>query len=234
MKVALITGAAQGIGLAIATRLSRDPGAYAIALNDLPSKEEALENAAQNLKCKTLVVTGDVSKEEDVIQIVEKTVKEFGGLDVMIANAGRINLDPIDTLSVDEFDNVLAVNVRSVFLCYKYAGRQMVLQGRGGRLIAASSMAGKRAAPYASAYSASKFAVRGLTQSAAQEYGKYGITVNAYAPGKFEVIVSIVSTPPIYIGLCSGIVQTEMSQSRRITLRSSVDIAVVLLDNDLA
>ncbi|ESK86091.1 acetoin reductase [Moniliophthora roreri MCA 2997] len=182
MKVALVTGSAQGIGLAIATRLSQDPE-YAVALNDVPGKEETLHTIAQGLKCKTLVVPGDVSKEEDVKRMVNRTVEEFGGLDVMVANAGLLQLGSIDTLSQEEFDNVLAVNVRGVFLCYKWAGKQMVSQGRGGRIIAASSMAGKRAAPYASAYSASKFAVRGLTQSAAQEYGKYGITVNAYAPG---------------------------------------------------
>ncbi|EEB91286.1 hypothetical protein MPER_10382, partial [Moniliophthora perniciosa FA553] len=154
MKVALITGSAQGIGLAVATRLSQDPE-YAVALNDIPEKEETLNTIAQGLKCKTLVVTGDVSKEEDVKQMVKRTVEEFGGLDVMIANAGVLQLGPIDS---QEFDNVLAVNVRGVFLCYKWAGKQMISPGRGGRIIAASSMAGKRGAPYASAYSASKFA----------------------------------------------------------------------------
>jgi len=78
-------------------------------------------------------------------------------------------------------------NVRSVFLCYRAAARQMIKQGRGGRIIAASSISGKQGAPNFSAYSASKFAVRGLTQSAAGELRPHGITVNTYAPGAIDV-----------------------------------------------
>jgi len=77
----------------------------------------------------------------------------------------------------------MAVNARGTMLCYKHAGKQMIAQGRGGRIIGACSQAGKQASPVVPAYCASKFAIRGLTQAAAQEFGQHGITVNAYAPG---------------------------------------------------
>lgn len=103
------------------------------------------------------------------------------------------------TVDTDQWDRLFSVNVRGMFLCYKYAGKQMIKQGRGGRIIGASSMGGKQGLlvsidaltlltlllgqPGLSSYCASKFAIRGLTQSAALEFGQYGITVNAYAPG---------------------------------------------------
>ncbi|KAJ7220734.1 hypothetical protein GGX14DRAFT_431901 [Mycena pura] len=110
--------------------------------------------------------------------MVEGAVKQLGGLDVMVANAGVAGAHVADLteLPVEEWDRVLSINARGPFLCYKYAALQMIQQGRGGRIIGASS----------AAYSASKFAVRGLTQSAALEFGRYGITVNAYSPGLID------------------------------------------------
>jgi len=92
--------------------------------------------------------------------------------------------------TVENFDLLMAVNVRGTMLCYKHAGKQMVSQGRGGRIIGASSVAGKQGIGGDSSYSASKFAIRGLTQAAAQELGKYGITVNAYAPGAVDTALT--------------------------------------------
>ncbi|KAJ7220667.1 hypothetical protein GGX14DRAFT_431634 [Mycena pura] len=120
-----------------------------------------------------------------------QVVERYGGLDVMVANAGIVRADTkLTELSAEEWDRVLNVNARGTFLCYKYAGIQMIKQGRGGRIIGASSVAGKQGQPLVGAYSASKFAVRGLTQSAAQEFGPHGITVNAYAPGAVDTPMS--------------------------------------------
>ncbi|KAA1479740.1 NAD(P)-binding protein [Dentipellis sp. KUC8613] len=121
--------------------------------------------------------------------MVANAVEKLGRLDVMVANAGvghggvgPPHMTIVDT-SLQNWRNLNAVNVEGVMLCYKYAARQMIKQGGGGRIIGASSICGKRGVPTLGAYCASKFAVRGLTQCAAQELSEYNITVNAYAPG---------------------------------------------------
>jgi NAD(P)-dependent dehydrogenase (short-subunit alcohol dehydrogenase family) len=101
----------------------------------------------------------------------------------MVANAGLYMSGTVLDTSVADFDRLFTINAKGVFLCYQYAAKQMLKQGRGGRLIAASSLAGIVAEDGMFAYGASKFAVRGLTQSAAKELGKHGITVNTYSPG---------------------------------------------------
>lgn len=124
----------------------------------------------------------NVAVLKDVQEAVEKTVKELGGLDVMVANAGV--LEPANFLDVTEeqIDRLLSINVKGVFNCLQVAAKQLITQGRGGRLIAASSEAGVRGAALLPMYSATKFAVRGLVQSIAKDVGKYNITVNCYCP----------------------------------------------------
>ncbi|KAF9030973.1 NAD(P)-binding protein [Hymenopellis radicata] len=185
--VALVTGASQGIGRAIALRLAHD--GLDIALNDLATKEEALEVLASEIDAlgrRSCTIIADVSIEDSVEKMVDKVVGELGQLDVVVANAGvgcgRLLLDT----TAEEWDRVASVNSKGVFLCYKYGAKQMIKQGTGGRLIGASSVLGQHGSKLVSAYSASKFAVRGLTQCAASEFGQYGITVNAYAPGAID------------------------------------------------
>ncbi|CAA7268621.1 unnamed protein product [Cyclocybe aegerita] len=182
--IALVTGASRGIGRSIALRLSRD--GFKLALNDLPSSKEVLEEVQSeiiNNGGQAMTVPGDVSVEKDVESMVTNVAETYGGLDVMVANAGIATIVPLLESTTQQFERILSVNVIGVYHCYKYAALQMVKQGRGGRIIGASSIAGKQGWPFASFYSASKFAIRGLTQSAALELGKHRITVNAYAPG---------------------------------------------------
>ncbi|KAH8093146.1 NAD-binding protein [Cristinia sonorae] len=182
--VAIVTGAAKGIGRAIALRLADD--GFNVAVNDIPAEQQNLEVVAGLIREKgrqAVVITGDVSVEADVEKLVAQTVEDLGGLDAMIANAGIGAAGPLSYLDVEQFDRILAVNVRGVMLCYKHAAKQMISQNRGGRLIAASSIFGKKGVKYCQAYCASKFAVRGLSQSFAEELLPHKITVNTYAPG---------------------------------------------------
>ncbi|ETW76659.1 hypothetical protein HETIRDRAFT_106091 [Heterobasidion irregulare TC 32-1] len=182
--VALVTGAARGIGRTIARRLADD--GYDIAINDPKSSLSELDNVTKEIGSKgrnVVRITADITEEVQVKEMIPFVVEKLGGLDVMVANAGICPLSPLVETSSELLDNAMAVNVRGTMLCYKYAAKQMIAQGRGGRIVGASSVAGKRPFLLGSAYVASKFAVRGLTQVAAMELGKHGITVNAYAPG---------------------------------------------------
>ncbi|KAJ7850626.1 NAD-binding protein [Mycena olivaceomarginata] len=187
--IAFVTGAAQGIGRGIALRLAED--GFDVAVNDIPGNSAKLDTVVAEIKQKgreSSAHLADVSEDENVKSMIEEVVKKHGGLDVMVANAGvpgpyRVQLTEV---SVEQWDQVMNVNARGCFLCYKYAGLQMIKQGRGGRIIGASSIAGKKGFPLQGPYSASKFAIRGLTQAAASELGAHGITVNAYSPGAVE------------------------------------------------
>ncbi|QRV93974.1 Enoyl-(Acyl carrier protein) reductase [Ceratobasidium sp. AG-Ba] len=191
--VAVITGAAQGIGRAIAQALAAK--GYLLALGDIPSKENELQTVVSECTeiqrntispgfiSKILPVLCDVTKESQVEALVQTAVSELGGIDVMVANAGIFRAGLLLDVPDEDFDQIHAVNVKGLFYSYRAAARAMIARGTGGRIIGACSRAGKQGVPEAGAYVASKFAVRGLTQTAAREWGKYGITVNAYAPG---------------------------------------------------
>ncbi|KIK98642.1 hypothetical protein PAXRUDRAFT_823691, partial [Paxillus rubicundulus Ve08.2h10] len=121
-----------------------------------------------------------MSLEEHVQGMAKEVTIELGGPDVMVADAAVAQVLP---LAPRGWEYVMTVNTRGLFLCCKYTAGQTIKQRRGGRIIGASSLAGKTGLLLTSAYPASKFAVRGLTQAAALELGRCGITVNAYAPG---------------------------------------------------
>lgn len=190
--VALVTGSARGMGRAIALRLASD--GFNVAVNDIASQKDNLETLRgeiEGLEKKAFIYIADVSKEGEVKAMVDDTVEVLGKLDVMVANAGICpGVSGLMDTTAEQWDHIFAVNTRGIFLCYKYAAIQMVKQGRGGRIIGACSVAGMRAQGHFCPYSASKFAVRGVTQSAAEELGPHQITVNAYAPGFIDTPMS--------------------------------------------
>ncbi|KAK7063331.1 L-2,3-butanediol dehydrogenase [Favolaschia claudopus] len=176
--VALVTGAAQGIGRAIALRLAAD--GFDVAVNDISSKFAELEKVKEEIisagrRAAALPPTWLSMRRLGVM--VESVVRELGGLDVMVANASNLQGPARHSSTVfepDEWDQTFAINVRGVFLCYKYAAKQMIEQGRGGRIIGACSGAGKQGYSYLPDYSSSKFAVRGFLNRVAGEFGKHG------------------------------------------------------------
>lgn len=183
-RVALVTGAAKGIGRSIALRLAAD--GLDVAVNDVEDNLDELETLAREIRDagrRAWTVVADVSDPGEVEAMVRSVVEELSRLDLMVANAGINLVKPLLDLTSVDFDRIMAVNTRGVFLCYQAAARQMIRQGSGGKIIGAASIAAYKSSPFLGPYSASKWAVRGLTQAAAQEWAEHGITVNAYCPG---------------------------------------------------
>ncbi|KAH7912099.1 hypothetical protein BJ138DRAFT_1149151 [Hygrophoropsis aurantiaca] len=187
-RIAIVTGAAQGIGRAIALRLADD--GLDVAIVDLPSQRAKLEALAEEIRGKNrevLPLEADICVEEQVNEMVRQTVSQLGGLDVLVANAGRIVVGSLIDSPLSDFDAIFNLNVRGTLLCYRAAGRFMIEQGRGGKIIGACSIAGKKGMmPLNGVYCASKAAIRSLTQTLAAELGRHRITVNAYAPGPVD------------------------------------------------
>jgi meso-butanediol dehydrogenase/(S,S)-butanediol dehydrogenase/diacetyl reductase len=183
-RTALVTGSARGIGRGIALRLASD--GLDIAVADLPSMHEDAEAVAEEVRAegrRATVIDVDVSDARQVDAMIAATVAELGRLDVMVANAGVAQVAPLLEVTPEQFDWLMSINLRGVFLCYTAAARQMIAQGGGGKIIGAASIAAHKGFAMLGHYSASKWAVRGLTQAAAQEWAPHGITVNAYCPG---------------------------------------------------
>ncbi|MBU8811494.1 acetoin reductase [Mycolicibacterium goodii] len=181
-KVALVTGGGRGIGRGIALRLAQD-GAD-IALVDVTSDgidTVADEVAALGSKATTFVA--DVSDRDAVYAAVEHAHTALGGFDVMVNNAGIALVGPISEVTPADAARVWSINVNGVLWGIQAAAAKFIELGVPGRIINASSIAGHDGFGMLGVYSASKFAVRGLTQAAAKEYASAGITVNAYCPG---------------------------------------------------
>jgi len=183
-RSAMVTGASRGIGRAIAMRLAAD--GLDVSVTDLPNAKNELEETAKaisSLGVKSCAILMDVSDHEDVDRAVAEHVKALGSIDVMVANAGIAVTAPLVETTSEQLSQTLDINLKGVYFCYQAASKEMIAQGRGGRLIAAASVSSHRGGKWQSAYAASKFAVRGMSQSISQELAEYGITVNVYSPG---------------------------------------------------
>jgi len=177
-KTAIVTGGAMGIGLGIASRLAEAGASVLIA--DLDEKEG--EKSADGKRVKFLKT--DVSQEDDVKKMIETAVKEFGGLDIIVNNAGIYPKKPVSQMTKEDFDKVMSVNLRSVFLCTREASNQMISQGKGGKIINITSIDALHPSMIGLAhYDASKHGVWGFTKNSALELAEHKIWVNAIAPG---------------------------------------------------
>lgn len=183
-SVAVVTGSARGIGQGIAQRLGAD--GHHVIVADLPTMQDGVNETVAAIEKAGGKATGaevDVTDEDSLSRLVEVAVDAGGKLDVFVANAGIAQVEPLIDYSKADFEKIVDVNLTGVLLSYQAAAKQMIEQGNGGKIIGAASIVAFRPFALQSPYSATKWAVRGLTQGAAMEWAKHGITVNAYGPG---------------------------------------------------
>ena len=181
-KVALITGGAQGIGRAIALRLAKDGADIAIVDLD-EAKAKTVAQAVEELGRKATHFRADVSNRDEVYAAIDYAEKELGGFDIMVNNAGIANVQPLLEVTQEEVDRIMKINVESVLWGIQAAAKKFKARKVKGKIINASSIAGHEGFAMLGLYSATKFAVRALTQAAGKELASDGITVNAYCPG---------------------------------------------------
>ena len=184
-KKVIITGAAQGIGLGIARRLAKEGASVAIC--DLKGDQAELQ--AANLKSegsKVIAIQADISKIADIHRMIENTVEQFSGLDILINNAGILDSTSIADMQEETWDSVMAVNLKGTFFCCQ-AAIPFLKNSPAPRILNISSVAGKMGGYEAGlSYAASKGGVLSMTMGMARQLARFGITVNAICPGTIE------------------------------------------------
>ena len=194
-KVAIVTGGSRGIGRAAAAALLKEGAAVMIASR----RESSVAAGARDLAPLGRVegIPCDVASEEDVRRLVAETVRRFGRLDVMVANAGVS--DPYKSLidtSLEEFDRMIAIHMRGTFLCGREAARSMRDARVRGRIVTVSSTSAFECDPHGGTYNAAKAGILGLTRSMAIDFAPHGIRVNTVAPGWIRTDMSETDLPP--------------------------------------
>lgn len=187
-KVAIVTGAAQGNGKAIAVAYAREGASVVIA--DLKA-EKAEQTAAEIVASggRAIAVSVDVSKRDQVEQMVSRTMAEYGQIDVLMNNAGIVQSHRFLEYPEDEFDRILDINLKSVFLCSQAAARHMT--ERGGSIISITSLQAERGLPRLAGYCAAKAGIAQLTKVMAIDLGRYKIRVNCIGPGSMITEMSV-------------------------------------------
>jgi glucose 1-dehydrogenase len=191
-KNVLVTGGSSGIGQAIAVRFGHE-GAN-VAINYRKSLEEAKQTEEMVYQCRdeinacgsgarAILVQADVAQEDDVVRMVETTIQEFGGLDVLINNAGFQISGASHEIDIAQFDRVIAANLRGAYMCARETIKHLLTAGKSGSIINVSSVHQEIPKPNYIGYSTSKGGMQNLTRTLALEYARHGIRVNAIGPG---------------------------------------------------
>jgi 3-oxoacyl-[acyl-carrier protein] reductase len=180
-KVAVITGAGQGIGEGIALQFSRKGARVVVA----DANAEGVSKTVEKIKATgadSIGVKADISLTRDVQAMFKQTIDRYGTVDILVNNAGIVRSGPLESLSEEDWDKVINVNLRGTFLCCKYAA-QIMIPKRKGAIVNITSISGHDPYPGGGAYSSSKGGIILLTKQCAVEWGQYNIRVNAVSPG---------------------------------------------------
>lgn len=183
-RVALVTGAAQGIGKAIAIQLAKD--GYHVAITDLPVQKSLAQQTVKEIEAlgrKALFIESDSSKRQSCFDAVDITHKELGGFNTIVNNAGIASVAKLLEVDEAQLEKVNNVNIGGTLWGIQAAASKFIELNQPGKIINACSIAGNQGYPALGVYCASKFAVKGLTQTAAKEFASKKITVNSYCPG---------------------------------------------------
>ena len=215
-KIALVTGSAQGLGKEISLSLAQN--GCSLVLADIIYPVETVKQI-ENIGSPYISVQANVSDEAEVKNLVKEAISEFKKVDILVNNAGisQLSYTPTEDTPIEEWDEIIRVNLRGTFLCSKYIGKQMIDSG-GGSIINISTTAGINGVPRAPAYCASKAGIILLTKSLAIEWVKYNIRVNAIAPHYLETGLTegLRASPKVYDGLIKQIPMNRFGKPEEI------------------
>jgi 3-oxoacyl-[acyl-carrier protein] reductase len=226
-KVVLVTGASRGIGKAVALLAAENHAHVIINYNKNEKGAAELVDMIHGKGFSASMIKADVSSEDEVKDMFSSIKEKYSKIDVLVNNAGLMRNSLLALTSTELFDHTIDVNLKGTFLCTRYASNMMRKQ-RSGRIINISSIVGLQGCEGQAVYSASKAAVIGFTRSVAKELGRYGITVNAIAPGLIETDLIKDIKPDIREKMLSNI------SLGRIGTPEDVAKVVLFLSSDLA
>ncbi|HIK00241.1 TPA: 3-oxoacyl-ACP reductase FabG [archaeon] len=185
-KVAIVTGSTRGIGKAIAIRFAKEGARVVVnGVSDIKKCDDVVKEI-KKFSGEAISILADVSKKADVEKMISETVKKFGRIDIIVNNAGILDMSDFLSLTEEHWDRILAVDLKGTFLCMQAAAKQMIKQGKNGKIVNISSIAGFVGFTRLAHYCAAKAGVIELTKEVAIELAPHKINVNAIAPGAIE------------------------------------------------